>query len=290
MDIPDGFSAVGSGLNSMICVSPMEASVRMLRRNNLPGGTLDFWRKVISRVLIEDHGYEILADNGLETTERVNSWTVTGKRIVEGAEYKYKLVMASFEGELYMVELFGSTAAFDASEKAFDRAVDSMDLGFWRMRHERDCTNPFLAFDPVKVTPPEGTGLFKTSWTPLQLGLFPYVQLWDSPSHVYGIGLDLFFLDQKRVGGISFSLFNAVKESYGIQLAPIAAASEENCGLSIGLLYNIIHKNNGLSIGLINRAEEGSHGVQIGLLNFNSSPDYLYCFPIINFPIFACFR
>jgi hypothetical protein len=56
------------------------------------------------------------------------------------------------------------------------------------------------------------------------------------------------------------------------------------------LLYNIIHKNNGLSIGLINRAEEGSHGVQIGLLNFNSSPDYLYCFPIINFPIFACFR
>lgn len=290
MELPEGFGAAGAGLNSMICVSPAGASLKLSVRENIPLATLDIWRQFVIRSLVQKHKYKILEDKGFKTTENLNAWSVTAQCTVKGKSYKYKLVMISWCNTLYMAELSGSSRVFDATVGAFDTALKSCDLAFWRMRHAYSCTNPFLRFDPVKVTPHAERGLFATSWTPLQLGFIPYAQLWDSPSKVYGLGLNLFYLKQQRVGGISYALFNAVKESYGIQLAPFFSAAEENIGLSIGLLYNAVRVNNGLTIGLITRGEEGSHGVQIGLLNFNSSPDYLFCMPVINFPIFSCFR
>ncbi|MBO5723345.1 MAG: hypothetical protein J6S58_00805 [Lentisphaeria bacterium] len=290
MEIPKGFSAVGSALNAMICTSPYECSLKLSTRENYPGATLSFWRQVITRVLIEKHQFRILEDKGIVTSENLKGWSVTAQRAVKGKNYKYRLVLIHWEGTLYLAELAGRSRAFDAAAADFEKALRSCNLAFWRMRHAADCTNPFLRYDPVQVIPSAKRGLFATSWTPLQLGFIPYAQLWDSPSNVYGLALNLFYLKQKRVGGISYGLFNAVKESYGIQLAPFFSAAEENIGLSIGLLYNAAQVNNGLTIGLITRAEEGSHGVQIGLLNFNSSPDYLFCLPIINFPIFKCFR
>ena len=290
MEIPAGFSAVGSALRSMICVSPYECSLKLSTRENLPGANLNNWRQVITRVLIEKHNYKIIEDKGFKTSENISAWSVVGLRNIKGKDHKYRLVMILFDDTLYIAELFGRAKAFEAANCSFETALRSCDLAFWRGRHYYSCTNPFSRFDPVKVVPHAGRGLFATSWTPIQLGFFPYAQLWDSPSNVYGLGLNLFYLKQNRVGGISFSLFNAVKESYGIQLAPFFSAADENIGLSIGLLYNAVRANNGLTIGLVTRGEEGSHGVQIGLLNFNSSPDYFFCMPIINFPVFACFR
>ena len=290
MELPKGFSAAGSGLNTLIAVSPYECSLKLSTHENFPGATLGFWKHVITRVLIEKHQFVILEDKGFKTTENVSAWSVTAQRKINGKDYKYKLVMMSWDDTLYIAELFGRIRAFEASIVAFDTALRSCDLAFWRIRHDNNCTNPFWRYDPVKVIPFAKRGLFETSWTPIQLGFFPFAQLWDSPSKVYGLGLNLFYLKQQRVGGISFALFNAVKESYGIQLAPLFSAAEENIGLSVGLLYNATRVNNGLTVGLITRSEEGSHGVQLGLLNFNSSPDYFFCFPLINFPVFACFR
>ncbi len=290
VEIPRGFGAVGSGLNSMVCVSPQEASVRFFTKENLPGAKLNFWRNVLYRTLKEEHGYKILNEQGFKTTENLDAWKITGIRTIERENYKYKLVVITFDKTLYMAEYYGKEAVFNANEKAFDDAVDTMNLAFWRIIHGRDNTEPFFAYDPVKVTPKSDNGLFGPDWTILQLGFFPYGQIFDSKSNVYGLGLNLFVMDQNTTCGISYALFNAVKESYGIHLAPLWGSTEKNYGLSIGLIYNQIRENNGLSIGLINRAEKNSHGVQIGLLNFNTDPDYFYCFPIINLPVFALFK
>ena len=290
VDVPAGFSAVGAGLNSLICVSPEGASIKFFVKENVPGGTLDYWRKTIVRSLIEKHNYQILQDKGFRTTENIPAWSVTAVRKYQGEEYKYALTAASFGDKLYLSEMYGKSLVFDAAVPAYQQAVASMDLGFWRVRHLYECTNPYLAYDPVLVTPKADRGLINTSWTPIQLGFMPWAQLWESTSNVYGLDINLLVNEQKRVAGISYGLFNATKESFGIQLAPLMGATEWNCGISIGLLYNLVRDNDGISIGLINRAEDGSQGIQIGLLNFNSSPDYLSWFPIINFPLFACFR
>lgn len=294
--IPCGFGAAGSGFDSIICVNPTEVSARFFTRMNMPGARLPFWRHTILRVLIEQHNYKIILDEGFKTTENINAWRVTGiKTIVNkktGAkkDYKYKLVMAIWGDTLYMAECYGRIKAFDAAEKSFDKAISTMDLAFWRIIHQPPVFDPFFFYDNVAVHPQHNTGIWCPSWTPLQLGFFPYGQIFCSTSNVYGLGFDLFFLNQNRTCGISYGLFNAVKENYGIHLAPLVGATEKNCGLSIGVLYNNIRVNNGLSIGLVNRAEEESHGVQLGLLNFNSSPDYPFFMPIINFPFFALFR
>ncbi len=290
VEIPRGFGAVGSGLNSMVCVSPQEASVRFFTKENLQGAKLNFWRNVICRVLMEEHGYKILKEEGFKTTENLDAWKITGIRAIEGINYKYKLVVVTFDNMLYMAEFYGKEAVFNDTEKAFDSSIDTMNLAFWRIIHGRDNTEPFFVFDPVKVTPKSDNGLFGPDWTPLQLGFFPYGQIFDSASNVYGLGLNLFGMSQNTTCGISYALFNAVKENYGIHLAPLWGTTEKNCGLSIGLLYNQIGVNNGLSIGVINRAEKNSNGIQIGLLNFNTDPDYFYCFPIINFPLFKLFK
>lgn len=290
VDMPAGFSAVGTGLNSIICVSPEGASIKYFVKENVPGGTLDFWRKLISRSLMEKHNYRILQDKGFRTTENIPAWTITAARMYNNEEYKYALTAVSFDGNLYLSEMYGKSLVFDAAAPAYQQSVASMDLGFWRVRHLYECTNPYLAYDPVVVTPKAGRGLINTSWTPIQLGFMPWAQLWESTSNVYGLDLDLLVNEQKCVAGISFGLFNAVKESYGLHVGALMGATERNCGLSIGLLYNLVRDNDGVSIGLINRAEEGSQGIQIGLLNFNSSPDYLSWFPIINLPLFSCFR
>lgn len=290
VDMPVGFSAVGAGLDSLICAAPNGAAIKFFVKENMPGATLDFWRQIILRSLMQKQSYQILQDRGFRTTENIPAWQVTAVRKSGKDEYKYCLTAASFGDKLYLAEMYGKSMAFDESAAAYQQAIASMDIGFWRVRHLYECTNPYLAYDPVLVTPKAGRGLINTSWTPIQLGFMPWAQLWESTSNVYGLDINLLVNEQKRCAGISYGLFNAVKESFGIQIGALMSAAEWNCGLSIGVLYNLVRDNDGVSIGLINRAEEGSQGIQIGLLNFNSSPDYLSWFPIINFPLFSCFR
>ena len=55
--IPEGFGAIGSSFDSIVCVSPQSSSIRFFIKDNLKGAKLNFWRNVIYRTLQEEHGY-----------------------------------------------------------------------------------------------------------------------------------------------------------------------------------------------------------------------------------------
>lgn len=292
MTIPQGFAAIGSGLRNMVCAAPDKSWVMLLSRPNLCGADNEFWRQIITGKLVEKNGWKV--DNAVEslqkTTENIDCWSVEATKTVANVEYRLRMVVAVFQEKVNIVMLCATAEDFMKHVEAFDAAVDTMDLALWRAVHQRSSTDPFLCYDPIAVYPRSDNGLRHEPWTPLLFGLAPAFQSVGSESTVYGVGMNLFFLEQEEVNGVSLSLLNAVRISRGIQLGVLSSVTEANNGLAASLLYTGTAVNNGVSVGLITRSEEDSTGVQIGLLNFSSDPAYFPCFPIINFPFFRLFQ
>ncbi|MPN46619.1 hypothetical protein SDC9_194210 [bioreactor metagenome] len=109
------------------------------------------------------------------------------------------------------------------------------------------------------------------SVTPLQFGLFPTVQLFDSRCDVYGFSFGLISFAQKSVYGISCSaIAGGVEKNAGIKICPFFGRSEKNYGVSFSL-FDDASINKGLMAGVITQTasekEDGHEGMQIGLVN-----------------------
>jgi|GEM_PF-3543994 len=115
---------------------------------------------------------------------------------------------------------------------------------------------------------------------PLQVGVWPPVQLVCPDSDVRGLKLNLPYTDNQRVqgidvglvsgseifGGIQVNLGNWVRDlASGIQVG-LANSDGAMEGLSIGLMNRVDTRLTGMQIGLLNQAEEAG-GMQIGLIN-----------------------
>ena len=101
-------------------------------------------------------------------------------------------------------------------------------------------------------------GAFDAPATPLQLGLFPAVALFDSGTPVYGAALGMPMLMQGKVRGIQVGGVAAITGSViGVTVAPI----------------NIYDENFGIAIGMLNLAAHDFGGGQIGIWNTSLSRD-----------------
>ncbi len=125
-------------------------------------------------------------------------------------------------------------------------------------------------------------------WTPLQFGVFPGPQIFDSKTDVYGIAADILLMKQKRVYGIAVAPLNGVKESAGIKIGAISSVCEQNDGLSIGALLDATRRNRGVTIGLITLTNE-NEGLQIGLINICTSSKRIPILPLLSFPFESLF-
>ena len=158
-------------------------------------------------------------------------------------------------------------------------------------------------------------GLFNVSWTPLQLGIFPGLQLFgksdtcglslfllaDSGStNNYGMQIAPLILRRKCNYGLSMAIFSLFGENnYGMQLALITYG-KENKGAAVGF-YTVTQVNNGLQLGIltesVSRTETASRsnfgvqigmynkaesGLQFGLLNYNPNANIKYL-PFFNY-------
>jgi hypothetical protein len=111
---------------------------------------------------------------------------------------------------------------------------------------------------------------------PLQLGIFPPVQLIPEDMAVRGIKLNLPYSANDRVVGIDVGVasagadmevlqVNLYNRVYGLQVGLLDTIGSGN-GLQIGLLNRVSTVFQGIQISLINVAEEMT-GVQIGVIN-----------------------
>jgi len=122
-------------------------------------------------------------------------------------------------------------------------------------------------------------GLIKgTSWTPMQLGVFPKCQLFDSRTRVYGINCSPFVSLQREVIGIDMKLMGYTIESTGITVSGVALSCY-NHGVMIGAMNWT--GNSFVQAGLFNIA---ANGLQIGLINYNSHAP-IPIMPVMNFSL-----
>lgn len=121
-------------------------------------------------------------------------------------------------------------------------------------------------------------------WTPLQFGVFPGPQIFDSKTEVRGIAADILLMKQKRVWGIAIAPLNNVRECAGIKIGALSSECGENNGLSLGLLLDEIQTNRGVTIALFTLTNENK-GLQIGLLNICASSSRFPVLPILSFPL-----
>jgi hypothetical protein len=101
---------------------------------------------------------------------------------------------------------------------------------------------------------------------PLQLGIFPPVQLIPEDMAVRGIKLNLPYSANDRVVGIDVGVASAGADMEVLQVNLYNRVYGEMTGLQVGLL-DTIGSGNGLQIGLLNRVSTVFQGIQISLIN-----------------------
>jgi hypothetical protein len=134
--------------------------------------------------------------------------------------------------------------------------------------------------------------------SPVQLSLFPPVQIVPENQSVSGIRLSLIYGSNVNVTGFDWGLVaKNTGNGKGIQWAGVALVDKDFEGWQWGLvsitngaftglqgpytLYNSAGYLNGVQIGLINSTET-IKGVQIGLLNIIKKGGFMPIFPIVN--------
>ena len=159
----------------------------------------------------------------------------------------------------------------------------------------------FLAFalygHSVLAIPADGI-VNDLEWTPLQVSVFPNIQLFNSDAVVYGINLSALLTNQHRVSGISASPLCINRSNAGVD-AKVAGLCGENFALSLGCV-SVVCANNGAMVGIANISglersfdesgfglqvglyNQAKTGVQIGLLNYNKNS----AIPVL--PFFNC--
>jgi len=121
-------------------------------------------------------------------------------------------------------------------------------------------------------------------WSPFQISVVPYAQLFDSRTVVDGFNFSALLAAQHNVVGFSAAPFILGGSCTGIDVK-IAGISRESCGLSMGCV-SFTGSNRGVMCGVVNRSElyqepfsgwqvgiynQAVSGVQVGLLNYNNN-------------------
>jgi|GEM_PF-1408462 len=149
------------------------------------------------------------------------------------------------------------------------------------------------------------------SWTPLQLGVIPGVQLFDMRTDTCGLAYFLFCNFGYRATnygflfapvnyhsanwGIAVSLLGACSENNGLQVS-MSGGEGQNNGLAIRFFNYSDYRNNGIQLGVFNQSkcwepQSGGQlgafnwadsGWQFGLLNYNRNAVIQYL-PLVNF-------
>jgi len=121
--------------------------------------------------------------------------------------------------------------------------------------------------------------LCDVEWTPVQIGIWPFVVFSDSTS-IYGVNLDGFIAYQTDgVYGLSVAPLDVCQDNYGVSTAfasymlthvglliSLLSKVEYNCGVQVGAVNSA--GGGGLQIGVYNHAKADWRGVQIGLVNY----------------------
>jgi hypothetical protein len=100
---------------------------------------------------------------------------------------------------------------------------------------------------------------------PLQIAIWPPVQVVCPDSDVRGLKLNLPYGDNQLVQGLDVGVFSGSELFSGIQVGLINSNGAQE-GLAIGLINRVDTKLTGMQIGVLNYAEEAG-GMQIGLIN-----------------------
>lgn len=105
-------------------------------------------------------------------------------------------------------------------------------------------------------------------WTPLQLSLWPPVQLipGNEALTIGGLRLDVPYGHTARVLGFDLGIVNRAGEIIGLQVGVANPVKRDLAGLQVGVFNRVEREVRGVQVGVWNQAG-GVKGVQLGLVN-----------------------
>jgi hypothetical protein len=126
------------------------------------------------------------------------------------------------------------------------------------------CGFALMAHFPMSVAAEKQKGAFNVTFTPLQLGVFPDIQLFYGKTHTFAALALLGVMQESSL--LSFAPVNGLKNNYFLQTGFLLAVTENNYFLSAALI-NFADKNCGMQIGILGNASSIGSGIQLGSVN-----------------------
>ena len=138
MELPPDFVAVSGDGVEFNAVSADGCVLRLTRRDDLEGGSPAFWGELIKCSLSELNNYTIIGRETFINHEGIRGELFTADRNIGRSSFRYQLLFFHFgkgfltDNELYLVEFWGPTDAFELHAKQVKEAYDTADLSIWR--------------------------------------------------------------------------------------------------------------------------------------------------------------
>jgi hypothetical protein len=119
----------------------------------------------------------------------------------------------------------------------------------------------------------------KADWSPLEIGIFPPVQIFSNNTDIVFLRLSALYTVNKAAYGFDFGVVNRAEDSIGLQAAVANINRDTQGGIGVGIINNAGGSAYGLQIGMFNNTGSRkvlapcstASGMQLGWLNISKS-------------------
>lgn len=189
--------------------------------------------------------------------------------------------------------LFSASAALIAGESSQTGMTDSSKPFYPIIKEnatEEEIIREYVHFikSSIESMSTSGKGFANVETTPIQFGLAPGFQIFDSIGNVCGLSVLGVAQGQKGVYGISAAPLSCTLENYGIS-ASLTDVKTSGGGVSVGALVNSVigGSNYGMMVSLLNiqisdDKQDSVCGVQAGAVNISNESEYGFQIGVIN--------
>ena len=140
IELPEGFVPVSSSQGTLVAVTAQQGVLRLSKVANHTGGTLEFWRQIVSSALTEQMFNTLSLEHEILIGEDRRAVEFIMPKQYFNEDYLCSVVLftnydqwcVSGSGDIFIVEFAAPVAEFEQRQEVIGLALESVDLSWWR--------------------------------------------------------------------------------------------------------------------------------------------------------------
>ncbi|MHC4744476.1 MAG: hypothetical protein ACYS8Z_21385 [Planctomycetota bacterium] len=125
-ELPDGYVTYYGSRYETRAMSAESVMIHLRRETNYKGGDVDFWGKLVRRVLVEQKAFSMAEPETIKVKGNVDGIILRGSKQIGRKDYGYLVALAASKKYVYVFEAWGQKGDFDEDVSLIENAVKTL--------------------------------------------------------------------------------------------------------------------------------------------------------------------